>query len=259
MCRPDFYSISYEINPWMNINNPANSVKAYTDWGKIYNTIKSLGANISLIEPAEGLPDMVFTANAALIHGNKVIMGSFKYKEREGEEPHYIKWFSGQGYNCHRLPDGLSFEGEGDTVYYKDIVLLGHGFRTDILSHPYIGDITGRKYTSLKLIDPHFYHLDTCLLFIEAIDLILYYPQAFDQKSIKEIDTLPSKTLRISKEDARLFALNSICIGMNLLLYKCTDALACQLREYGLSIISLDTSEFIKSGGSVRCMVLRLS
>jgi len=259
MCPPGFYAISYEINPWMDINNPADLVRAHNQWEMLYETICRSGADVSLIEPVEEMPDMVFTANAGLVHGDTVILSSFKYKERQGEEVHYRKWFSEQGYHCHTLPHGISFEGEGDAVYYKDIILLGYGFRTDILSHPPAGKILDRGYISLELINPHFYHLDTCLQYIEELNLIIYYPEAFHPKGVEHIERLPSDILRISTEDAFYFVCNSICIDKNLLLYKCTGTLTNKFKEYGLNIITLDTSEFMKSGGGVRCMVLRLT
>lgn len=259
MCQPRYYTIAYEINPWMNIKNLPDPIRSNVQWEGLYNVLQRVGAEISLIKPVADLPDMVFTANAGLIYKDKVILGHFRHVERQGEEKYYEKWFSELGYKCYRLPHGLSFEGEGDTVYYKDRILLGYGFRTDMLSHPYIGDITGREHKSLRLINPHFYHLDTCLLFIKELDLIVYYPEAFHPESIREIEELPSKILRVSREDANLFICNSVCIGMNLILYKCSDSLSAKLKEYGMNIISSDTSEFMKSGGSVRCMVLRLS
>lgn len=258
MCKPDFFTIAYEINPWMKINNPADTEKAKEHWEILYNVIRGLGARVSLVEPVKGLPDMVFTANAGLIYGGEVILSHFKHKERHGEERYFEKWFSMQGYTCHKLPNGNNFEGEGDAVYYKDMILLGYGFRTDLSSHYYIGQITGREFKSLKLINPHYYHLDTCLLFIEELDLIIYYPGAFDYEGIDIIEGLPSRTLRVYEDDAALFVCNAVCLGTNLLLYKCTDILALKLKEYGLNIVTVDTSEFMKSGGSVRCMVLGL-
>lgn len=241
------------------MNNPANPAEAGRQWNRLYQYIQNSGSEISLIEPAEGLPDMVFTANAALVHEDKVILSRFRHSERQGEERYFSDWFSHQDYKCHTLPDGVSFEGEGDTVFYKDILLLAHGFRTDSASHPCIGSTLEKEFKSLKLIDPHFYHLDTCLLFIEPIDLLIYYPGAFHPESVKEIEDLPSKILRLSEDDAKSFVCNSIWAGFNLLTYKCPDSLSANLREYGLNIINLDLSEFMKSGGSVRCMVLHLS
>jgi len=259
MCRPDYYTIAYEINPWMDMNNPADPAKARRQWNRLYQFIQNSGSGILLIEPGAGLPDMVFTANAALVHKDKVILSRFRHSERQGEEKYFADWFSHQGYTCYTLPGGISFEGEGDTVYYKDIMLLAYGFRTDRTSHPHIGSIIEKEYKSLKLIDPHFYHLDTCLLFVEPIDLLIYYPGAFHPESVKEIEDLPSKILRLSEDDAKSFVCNSIWAGCNLLSYKCPDSLSAKLREYGLNIITLDLSEFMKSGASVRCMVLHLS
>lgn len=258
MCKPDYFKIVYEINPWMDINNPADTIKAKKHWEVLYNILRGAGARVSLIEPEEGLPDMVFTANAGLVSDDQVILSHFMHNERQGEEDHFERWFSAHGYKCHKLPRGIPFEGEGDTVFYKDIMLLGYGFRSDLRSHSFIGEITGRDYRSLRLVNAHYYHLDTCLLFIKELDLIIYYPGAFDYESIEIIEGLPSRTLRIYEDDAGLFVCNSVCLGMKLILYKCTDVLAVKLKEYGLDIVSIDTSEFMKSGGSVRCLVLRL-
>lgn len=258
MCRPDYFTIAYEINPWMSVNNPADTKMAIRHWEILYKTLCSLGAVVSLVEPVEGLPDMVFTANAGLVYGKKVILSHFMHPERQGEEKHYDRWFHDNGYECHKLPRGIHFEGEGDAVFYKDIVLLGHGFRTDLKSHSYIGDITERDFKSLKLINPHYYHLDTCLLYLKEPDIIIYYPGAFNYEGIEIIEGLSSRTLRIYEDDAGLFVCNSVCIGSNLILNKCTDRLADTLSDSGIKIIQVDTSEFMKSGGSVRCMVLGL-
>ncbi|HZX48741.1 MAG TPA: arginine deiminase-related protein [Nitrospirota bacterium] len=258
MCMPTWFAISYEINPWMKMNNPADASLAHKQWDLLYSTITGSGAKVSLINPEDGLPDMVFTANAGLVKDNIVILSRFMHMERQGEAKYYEKWFSGHGYHCHLIPDGSAFEGAGDAVFYKDQILLGYGFRTEINSHKYAGEVMGMGYTSLELINNHFYHLDTCLQYIDDVNLIIYYPDAFSPDSRRKIEGLPSDILRLSKEDAFLFACNSICINRNVLLYKSSDVLADELKKYEIKIVSLDISEFMKSGGSVRCMVLDL-
>lgn len=242
----------------MNLNNPANTALAHNQWDTLHEVIIDAGADVSLIEPVQGLPDMVFTANAGLVKGEKVILSNFRHKERQGEEKYYEKWFSEHGDSCHSIPSGSAFEGAGDAVFYKGQMLLAHGFRTDISSHHLIGNIMEMGYISLELIDHHFYHLDTCLQYFEEVNLIIYYPEAFSPESMKMIEGLQSDVIRLSSADAFSFVCNSICINNNLLLYKCSDTLKDKLKEYDLDIISLDTSEFMKSGGSVRCMVLSL-
>lgn len=258
MCRPVYFAIAYEINPWMKLTNPADSALAHRQWDALYNAITGSGAEVSLIEPVAGLPDMVFTANAGLVKDNKVILSSFRHSERQGEELYYDKWFTEHGYHCHSIPSGSAFEGAGDAVFYKNMMLLAHGFRTDVSTHSHAGRIMGMDYLSLELVNHHFYHLDTCLQYLEDINLMIYYPDAFSPESRRIIDNLPSDILRLSEEDAFSFVCNSICINKKLLLYHCSDALADALRKYGLQILYMDISEFMKSGGSVRCMVLDL-
>ncbi len=174
MCRPEYFTIAYEINPWMNVNNPADSALAHRQWDAVYNAVTDSGAEVSLIEPAAGLPDMVFTANAGLVKDNKVILSSFRHNERQGEELYYDKWFTEHGYQCHSIPSGSAFEGAGDAIFYKDIMLLAHGFRTDVSVHSHAGRIMEMDHISLKLIDNNFYHLDTCMQYFEDINLIIY-------------------------------------------------------------------------------------
>ena len=70
MCKPTFFDVDYQINPWMRQERPVNKARAQSQWQSLYQTIQRLG-KIDLIEPQQGLPDMVFTANAGLIHGKK--------------------------------------------------------------------------------------------------------------------------------------------------------------------------------------------
>ena len=67
MCPPDFYGIHYEINPWMDVKRQADHAVAVEQWNALHREILNAGAKVSLLEPVEGLPDLVFTANAAMI------------------------------------------------------------------------------------------------------------------------------------------------------------------------------------------------
>lgn len=258
MCRPDYFRIAYEINPWMNVHNPSDAALAHQQWNRLNEAITGAGAGISLIKPVAGLPDMVFTANAGLVKDDKVILSNFRHRERQGEEIYYEKWFTEKGYHCHSISSGSAFEGAGDAIFYKDMMLLAHGFRTDTSAFRYVGDIMEMGYMAIELVNPHFYHLDTCLQYFEEIDLIIYYPDAFSTEGRNRIEELPSDIMRLSIDDAYSFVCNSVCINRRLLLDKCSEKLAERLADYGLDIIHIDTSEFMKSGGSVRCMVLEL-
>ena len=66
MCPPEYYGIEYEINPWMNQARQANHELAVRQWTDLNDLLAGLGVTIEIVSPVRGLPDLVFTANAAV-------------------------------------------------------------------------------------------------------------------------------------------------------------------------------------------------
>ncbi len=71
MCPPDYYGIEYEINPWMSRSRGSQSELAREQWQRLHDTLVKLGVRIELLKPRQGLPDLVFTANAGVIFKNR--------------------------------------------------------------------------------------------------------------------------------------------------------------------------------------------
>jgi N-dimethylarginine dimethylaminohydrolase len=133
MCAPHHYEVDYVINPWMEGNiHRSSRDQALAQWTQLYQVLQKY-AQVDLVEPQPGWPDMVFTANAGLILGNTVVLSRFFHPERQGEEPHFQKWFTDQGYKVHLLPDSLPFEGAGDALMDRagGWLWAGYGFRSD--------------------------------------------------------------------------------------------------------------------------------
>ena len=140
MCAPHHYEVDYVINPWMEGNiHRSSRERAQVEWEQLYQVLKT-HATVEEIEPQQGWPDMVFTANAGLILGNNVVLSRFFHPERQGEEPYFQKWFEAQGYTVHVLPPSLPFEGAGDALLDRSGRWLwaGYGFRSELDSHPYL-------------------------------------------------------------------------------------------------------------------------
>ena len=258
MCPPAYFRVEYEINPWMNLRNRPDPGRALQQWEEVVRALSSLGCGVITMDPVEGQPDMVFTANAGIPFDRQVLLGRFRHKERRGEEPHYEAWFREHGFREHRLPEGFCLEGEGDFMPYSGGALMGWGFRSDPETHRITADLLRTEVVSLELTDPRFYHLDTCLVHLPEPDLILYYPGAFSDAGIAAIRRLPSRLLEISEEDACRFVCNSVPVGRTLLLNDCTDLLEKTLRSFGIAPKKIGASEFLKAGGSIRCMTLRI-
>ena len=46
MCRPDFYEIAYEINPWMDVTRAADRARAVAQWEELYRTYLEWGHTV---------------------------------------------------------------------------------------------------------------------------------------------------------------------------------------------------------------------
>ena len=65
MCRPEHFTVVYRINPWMDPAAPTDTGLALAQWQVLHDTFVGLGYDVQLIDPIEGLPDMVYAANVS--------------------------------------------------------------------------------------------------------------------------------------------------------------------------------------------------
>ena len=260
MCSPDYYSIEYEINPWMDMNIEANLVRTREQWNGLYNVLtKDMKICVELIDPVKGSPDMVFTANGGLVRGDLFISANFRYKERKKEEKYFIEWFKSREYIVVVSPENVVFEGEGDMLSSGDTFFAGYRFRSDITSHEWISGKLGIEVLSLELIDPRFYHLDTCFCPLPGGEIV-YYPDAFDSYAISVINDRfdDSKQIKVNESDAAMFACNAVAFEDMVVVNAGCDGLKKELELHGYKVFQTDLSEFIKAGGSAKCLTLWL-
>ena len=260
VCSPDHYQIAYEINPWMSVKRGADPTVARVQWTALVAMLeKNCGATLERIEPVAGLPDMVFTANAGVVAGRTVVLSQFRYKERRPEETQFERWFESRGYQVKRLPPGLYFEGAGDMLGTRDTWFGGYLQRSDIHAFRYVGEFLGREILPLELVDPRFYHLDTCFCPLSGGEVI-WFPGAFDRYGQAAImDRIPAaKRIAVSEEEAVRFACNAVCIGKHVVIPEGSPVTMGSLEQLGYAPHTVGLSEFIKSGGAAKCLTLAL-
>jgi arginine dihydrolase len=256
MCAPEFYGIEYEINPWMSRSRQVNRERATRQWRRLRDLLHTeLGAEIELLEPQSGLPDMVFTANAGVVWRGKFIRSNFRHEVRQRETDHYEAWFGARGYEIIRLPEGLNFEGEGDMLRAGERWFAGYHIRSDILSHQKIAGIVGQEILSLELTNSWFYHLDTCFCPLGA-DCALFYPGAFDAYARLVIESHFAELIVVSEHDAARFACNAIVSDDRIVMNDGCPELRQRLDAVGLTVFETPLDEFIKAGGSAKCLSL---
>ncbi len=262
MCSPKLYDVNYVINPWMAGNvRRASREQAAAQWENLHRALNQV-ARVMLVEPQPGWPDMVFTANAGLVRKGVVAISHFLHPERQGEESHFRKWFDDVGFSVCEMPSATPFEGEGDALFEADGSRLwaGYGVRTMQSSHLHLRDLWGVEVISLRLVDPRFYHLDTC--FCPLTDgYLLYFPAAFDAEANAKIEMRYSKERRIPVQevDALRFACNAINVGRSILLNEVSSELCSRLEARGFQVVQVRLTEFLKAGGAAKCLALRLS
>ncbi len=255
MTRPDFFGVSYAINPWMNPNEPVDVDLALSQWRSLRDLYVSLGPRVATVDPVPGLPDMVFAANGLLSVNGWAFGARFAYVERRAEARAYAARLEACGQRVH--PAANVNEGEGDFLVVGDRVLAGSGFRTVPAAHAELAEVSGLDVVSLRLVDPRYYHLDTALFPLSDTE-IAYFPAAFTESSREVLEELYPGAVIAAADDAAVLGLNSVSDGRHVVMTDRAPALAAQLRERGFEPIGVDLSELLKGGGGVKCCTMEL-
>jgi N-dimethylarginine dimethylaminohydrolase len=256
MCPPEYFTVEYAINPWMNPDETVDTALAMRQWQRLHDTFTGLGHTVRTISAEPGVPDMVFAANGATVIDGKVLGSRFRHVQRQPEAAAYLNWFRLHGYDVVREASAIN-EGEGDLVYAGRAVLAGHGFRTDELAHCEVTELFGLPTVSLRLVDPRFYHLDTALVVLDA-DTAAYYPAAFDDVGRAALASYFAELIEVKDEDAEVLGLNAISDGHHVVLPEQAAGLVAQLSAAGFEPVTVDLSELLKAGGGPKCCTLEL-
>lgn len=264
MCRPEYFAVEYDINPWMDASRPVDLPKAIEQWEALYDTYLSLGHEVELIEPIPGLNDMVYTANGGFVVDGVAIGANFSVSQRRGEEAPFQQWFADHGFEVVR-PHTIQ-EGEGDFALVGDVILAAYGIRTQLDSHVEVAEVFDREVVSLQLVNPAYYHLDTALCVLDPAPgfdpegrvTVAYLPSAFDPRSQSELRERFPDAIRIPAPTPAALELNAVSDGRNVVYSPPATFFAAQLRERGYQPIPVDLSELQLGGGGIKCCTLEL-
>ncbi len=257
MCPPNYYGIEYEINPWMSRSRGSTPERSQAQWKQLYETLVGLGVTVEQMSPQPGLPDLVFTANAGLVFRDRFYSSRFRHEVRARETPHFDAWFAEHGFAVKHLPEGVYFEGAGDALFCGPTLFAGYRIRSDVQGHQYLAQELGKQVLPLELINPRFYHLDTCFCPLAPGEAI-YYPAAFDGYGRKVLQAHVPHLLPVIEAEAHRFACNAVVVGKTVVTNTGCERLAADLRERGYEPVPVELDEFLKAGGSAKCLTLRL-
>lgn len=268
MVDPEFFEIRYSINPFMQDKTgelkKIDKVQARRQWDSLVEVYLRLGFEIEILKGKPNLPDMVFAANQSFpfwsLSQNRaeVVLARMASPYRTAEVSYFAQWYEKKGYVIHEIENkGLTFEGNGDVVtqFNRPIVWAANGPRTSDGVAECLAKITDYSVVSLALREPNFYHLDTCFSVLNDSTVALY-PQAFDKKDLEKIRAGFEQVIEIGLGECRDFFSGNCHSpdGKNVISQKGTKRFKSEVEKRGFTVIELDTSEFIKAGGSVFCL-----
>lgn len=264
MCPPIYFGVHYEINPWMDVESwkkdeAQRALAASQSWDNLFRALDNAGAELYLQAPNAKVPDLVFTANAAVVLNNKAILASFKHPERQLEEPLNQAYFEQLGIAAEF--GKAKFEGAGDALFDEpsQTMFVGYGQRSDIDAVDDVKNILGCKAEALELVDPYYYHLDTCFCPTD-LGFVLYYPAAFSTDAQQKLkDMIGERLIAVSDEDAKRFACNAVSIHEHIVMPPPSAAFQKQLEDKGFNVHAVALDSYLLSGGSAKCLTLRLN
>lgn len=272
MVRPTHFHVDNPINPHMRAKDGTlhtlDKVRAMLQWEKLRETYRSIDLNVTTLEGGEGLPDMVFCANQSLPvltrTGERLaVLSNMANEIRHREVPLVKELLEREGYETRTLPDRSAstlFEGMGDCLWLpgRRFLLGGYGHRTSASIYEKVADLAEAPVAIFELTNPRFYHLDTCLALLDESSA-LACREAFSDEGWALLKAIFPRIIEVELDeaDSPQFACNAHCPDeKHVLLHPGSHKVESALRAAGFTPVPVDTSEFIKSGGSVFCMKL---
>jgi N-dimethylarginine dimethylaminohydrolase len=271
MCPPQHFAVTYSINPWMDPaawadRGDALHASAETQWTALHAALRASGAAVEMVAPREGLPDLVFTANAAVVLNGKALVARFRHPERQAETPVFSNAFCamqarGLIDEVVEMPEGVALEGAGDCLWdaKRGLFWMGCGFRSDAAAARVVEETFGVPCVALTLANPSYYHLDTAMCALPC-GAVIYYLGAFTPAALEAIHTrvAPADRIALDPADAAHFAANSVLVGCTIVLSSASAALRAALEARGYQVLETALTAFQRSGGSACCLTLRL-
>ena len=262
MVEPDHFRVDYAINPFMDVRDQPDAVRAREQWHGLVAALRAAGATVDVLAQRPDSPDMVYAMNLGLVlaeasgaEAPRVVMSHMRYAERRREELSAEAWFADRGYRTSYVgKDGVGAHLEaGDAFAFGDALVVGYGPRTEELALKHLAAELDVRVRGLRITHPGMYHLDLAFCPLDETRAMVC-PSAFDDESAAAALALAPDPLVLSEEEALTFCANSVVVGRTVVMPACPDRVRAQLEAWGFEVALCDVGEFHKAGGSIRCL-----
>ena len=157
------------------------------------------------------------------------------------------------------LGDPPYSEGAGELLGFPEFWFGGYRQRSEIRAYDRLSKILQKQILPLELVDQRFYHLDTCFCPLGGGELV-YFPPAFDAYAQRVISSRlePDKRFAVPPDEAERFACNAVCVGRHVVLPTGCPETMRWLAQKSYIPHEVELDEFLKAGGSAKCLTLAL-
>ncbi|MGV6979962.1 dimethylarginine dimethylaminohydrolase family protein [Bacillus pumilus] len=255
LCSPIYMEIKQIINETQKqfARENISQMKAVAQHKQLIQTLKDHQVRPIMLPANDRFPEQVFTRDIGFTIGHTLFVSSMAAPVRQGEEQLLKEWAQGNGLKTVTLTNG-TIEG-GDVLVDQRRVFVGTSKRTNPAAiHELKKELPDHDIIPIHL-PAHILHLD-CVMNILSHDEILIYPEAFKKEDLHLLN-MHYHLIEISEQEQFTLGPNVLSIGqkkvISLPINQETNA---ALTAHGYTVIEVDFSEIIKSGGSFRCCTL---
>ena len=267
-----YFSTDFAINPYYN-EEPVSLELANEEHLAVASALRQADVEVIAVEPPIDCQDGVYTANWALVRGDKAVLSSLP-PQRQAEQAYAKSVLEDLGKKVIKSP--YRFSGQGDALPCGNLLFMGSTYRTDPRMHEFVADNLGYEVISLQTIpqlgsngqpqinsvsgwpDSFFYDIDLALSIIRE-DLIAWCPEAFMPESQNIIRNLNINKIEVSYEEAtKGFACNLVSTGETVVMSAQAPILKAAIEAKGLKTITPSITELAKGGGYSRGTSLTL-
>ncbi len=258
MVEPNHFRIDYAINPFMHLDDQPDPVRSRAQWLAIVAAIEAAGGTVRVLPQLPDAPDMVYAMNLGLaLDGDslQVVLSHMRHAQRRMETPAADEWFESHRFTRRAIGrDGVGAHFEaGDAFAWRGELVVGYGPRSEELALKHLAGDLEVSVRGFRITHPGMYHMDLGFCPLDETRAMVC-PAAYDDASAAALLALVPEPLVLTEEEALTFCANSIVIGRTIVMPACPDRVRVQLEEWGFEVVVVETGEFIKGGGAIRCL-----
>lgn len=223
--------------------------KAVEQQDKYIEAMKKCGVEVEILKAEEKFPDSCFIEDVAVCNRKFALITNPGAKSRNGEIEGMDEVLSKYYDNIERIVSPGTLDG-GDVMMVKDHFYIGLSDRTNkdgalqFISHLEKYGMTGSVVEMDEML-----HLKTGLSYLED-NILLITGEFLEYEMFNSFD-------KIEVDEDEAYAANSVRVNDYVITPKGYPKTLKKLKDKGLKVIEVDTSEFRKLDGGLSCLSLR--